>query len=158
MSDYTIVNGELYHYGVPGMKWGVRKTRGLLRDLRKAEKIGDPAGHNYAVSHLSSRKEKHTKQLNKLNKQEIKLAKKQAKLLKKRYKDMKKGNADMTIRESSKKEAKIAKQRTKVYMQKNLLEKTIKEIDHEFIDRGRHFLYMREDGVPIMGSTFNLRD
>lgn len=25
MSDYVIVNGELKHYGVPGMKWGVRK-------------------------------------------------------------------------------------------------------------------------------------
>ena len=25
MSEYTIVNGELYHYGVKGMKWGVRR-------------------------------------------------------------------------------------------------------------------------------------
>ena len=23
--NYTIVNGELYHYGVPGMRWGHRK-------------------------------------------------------------------------------------------------------------------------------------
>lgn len=28
MSNYAIVNGELRHYGVPGMKWGVRKKRG----------------------------------------------------------------------------------------------------------------------------------
>lgn len=27
MSEYIIVNGELYHHGVKGMKWGVRKDR-----------------------------------------------------------------------------------------------------------------------------------
>ena len=27
MSDYVVMNGELYHYGVKGMKWGVRKDR-----------------------------------------------------------------------------------------------------------------------------------
>ena len=25
MTDYVIYNGELYHYGVPGMKWGVHR-------------------------------------------------------------------------------------------------------------------------------------
>lgn len=26
MTDYVIVDGELKHYGVVGMKWGVRKA------------------------------------------------------------------------------------------------------------------------------------
>lgn len=26
MADYIIHNGELFHYGVPGMKWGRRKA------------------------------------------------------------------------------------------------------------------------------------
>jgi hypothetical protein len=27
MADYIYCNGELYHYGVKGMKWGVRKNK-----------------------------------------------------------------------------------------------------------------------------------
>jgi hypothetical protein len=42
MSDYVISNGELYHYGVAGMKWGVRrsiyKTNANERLRKKAAK------------------------------------------------------------------------------------------------------------------------
>jgi signal transduction protein with GAF and PtsI domain len=44
MSDYTIVNGqlvsvdELKHYGVPGMKWGIRRDS-KLAGLRKKARI-----------------------------------------------------------------------------------------------------------------------
>ena len=37
MSDFCIVNGELYHYGVKGMKWGVHRERkqNIERSYRK---------------------------------------------------------------------------------------------------------------------------
>ena len=37
MSDYILCNGELYHHGVKGMKWGVRKkTYDTAVEKRKA--------------------------------------------------------------------------------------------------------------------------
>lgn len=39
MSDYIIVNDELYHHGVKGMRWGVRKDPDYLaRDRARAQK------------------------------------------------------------------------------------------------------------------------
>lgn len=38
MSIYVLYHGELYHYGVKGMKWGVRKNRYTKRPIR--DKIG----------------------------------------------------------------------------------------------------------------------
>ena len=36
MSNYILApNGELYHYGVPGMKWGIRKAADLARKSGK---------------------------------------------------------------------------------------------------------------------------
>ena len=35
MADYMIVNGELYHHGVKGMKWGVHKKKQPVSDTRK---------------------------------------------------------------------------------------------------------------------------
>lgn len=42
-SKYTIINGELYHYGVPGMKWGERKTIAPTGE-RRIPKYGSTGG------------------------------------------------------------------------------------------------------------------
>ena len=36
MSEYVIINGELYHHGVKGMKWGVRKKKYKSTSLKAA--------------------------------------------------------------------------------------------------------------------------
>lgn len=32
MADYVYYNGELYHYGVKGMKWGVRRSKNVRKN------------------------------------------------------------------------------------------------------------------------------
>lgn len=72
MSDYIITNGELKHYGVPGMKWGVRKqyysdkrtrrklTRQLAaekRNLKFRGKAVDKSEEDYLSAHKDLQKE-----------------------------------------------------------------------------------------------------
>lgn len=49
------MTNELYHYGVPGMKWGHRKaSRTLNKNLRKAFKAQDAYSKSIRVSSVGS--------------------------------------------------------------------------------------------------------
>lgn len=55
MSDYILVNGELYHYGVKGMKWGVRRYQNADGSLT-AKGVKKYAKKQYAKESLNSNK------------------------------------------------------------------------------------------------------
>ena len=66
MPNYTIVNGELYHVGVKGMKWGVRKKQPIsggnnlarkkqaYKDAKKAYSKAYNSAYNYSGRHAIS--------------------------------------------------------------------------------------------------------
>lgn len=57
MSDYKVENGELYHYGVKGMKWGVRRSLGVrARAGAMYKNFADSAARN--VKRLEAKKAK----------------------------------------------------------------------------------------------------
>ena len=43
---YFVKNDELYHYGIKGMKWGVRKAKEASEMRRKGNTPGDIIGYN----------------------------------------------------------------------------------------------------------------
>lgn len=72
MSEYVIYNGslhdvdELAHYGVVGMRWGVRRNTRML-------KSGDSAKRAKAANALQKHREKGAAKINKLQKKGVKL-------------------------------------------------------------------------------------
>lgn len=61
---------ELYHYGVKGMKWGVRRATKQLTNA------SDSASRNKAVAKLEKHRTKGTAKVKKLEKQHVELKKK----------------------------------------------------------------------------------
>lgn len=120
MSNYCITpDGELYHYGVKGMRWGVRRAQ---KELRKSTFDNEA---NRAFSKLQKHRAKGSAELTKLKKKHsklevdlagssqkdaekaIKLERKASKLDRKAAKKRKKAGSILT---SSKKAAKLAYQ------------------------------------------------
>lgn len=71
--DYTIQNGELTHYGVKGMRWGVRRARNQLSKATTKEE------RNAAVAKLQKHKSKGQAKVAKLKAKQVKLEKKSEK-------------------------------------------------------------------------------
>lgn len=67
MSDYIVVDGELKHYGVRGMRWGVR------RDRKKLAKASTNEQRDKAIRSLNNRREKGSNKVDKLSKKTPKL-------------------------------------------------------------------------------------
>lgn len=64
-NDYVIVDGELYHYGIPGMKWGQRRARKENRDFNRLKKSASKA-QNAGEKYMDF-KRKHTYQVSGTN-------------------------------------------------------------------------------------------
>lgn len=173
MNYYITSNGELYHYGVKGMKWGVRRA---MKELHESNSTGRKGGHNHAVAVLSGHRDKINKKLASLDKQNAaleakrykqttknapKIAKLENKAAKYRLKAGKAfytSTSDKRLHKAAKLDYKVSKlkkaaAKTQAKIEKNkrlrdVYNKGLSEINHELITKGQDFLYMKSNGMP----------
>lgn len=170
---YRNRNDELAHYGVKGMRWGVRRG---LEELSRANTSGDKGAHNHAVATLSTHRDKIKKKMTKLDrkgeklermryeqatKTEVKSAKLSQKAAKLRSKADMTRSADRAHKRYAKAnrldyrvsqmQAQVAKTKAKIEKNKkfkSLFEQGLNDINKELITKGQDFLYMKPNGLP----------
>ncbi len=82
MSDYILMDGELYHYGVPGMKWGVMRSRHKYEEMDRLRRRAAKYDRKSALMTKKSEKAHAEKDLEDSNRKAIKAAKYDAKAAK----------------------------------------------------------------------------